>query len=105
MESLSIYIGRPAPSTRRFHRGQLPRRVAARRRPRGVEERLLPQLYDLADDGWLSRAGGHGGAMGEERVVDVCVSVIYVDAGLILAGTPGGIVGLRMVQRLAAVRH
>ena len=85
-------------------RGQLPRRVAARRRPRGIEERL-PQLYDLPDDGWLSRAGGHGGAMGEERVVDVCVSVIYVDAGLILAGTPGGIVGLRMVQRLAAVRH
>ena len=49
--------------------------------------RLLPQLYDLPDDGWLSRAGGHGGAMGEERVVDVCVSVIY-DAGLILARTP-----------------
>ena len=42
----------------------------------------------LANDGRLSRAGGHGGAVGEERVVDVCVSVIYVlDAGLILAGT------------------
>ena len=71
-------------------------------------------VYDLANDGRLSRAGGHGGAVGEERVVDVCVSVIYVDAGLILAGTPGGILGLRSWWRcqiklkapwLAAVRH
>ena len=68
---------RPDGRGRRLPRGQLPCRLPARRRPRGVEERL-PQLYDLPDDGWLSRAGGHGGAMGEERLVDVvplgCIS-------------------------------
>ena len=73
---------RPDGPGRRLPRGQLPRRVAARRRPRGVEERLLPQLHDLPDDGWLSRAGGHGGAVGEERVVDVvplgCISYLCV---------------------------
>ena len=79
---------RPDGPGRRHPRGQLPRRVAARRRPRGVEERL-PQLYDLANDGRLSRAGGHGGAVGEERVVDVCVSVIYVRCRTYSGGDSG----------------
>ena len=60
----------------------------------------------LANDGRLSRAGGHGGAVGEERVVDVCVSVIYVKMpDLFWRGLrEGSWVG--MVQRLAAViRH
>ena len=51
------------------------------------EAETEPKRRAVDYDGRLSRAGGHGGAVGEERVVDVCVSVIYVsDAGLILAG-------------------
>jgi hypothetical protein len=56
--------------------------------------RLLPQLYDLPDDGWLSRAGGHGGAMGEERVVDVVPlgRLSFISCQTYLAGR--GILGL-----------
>ena len=75
---------RPDGPGRRLPRGQLPRRVAPRRRPRGVEERL-PQLHDLAYDGRLSRAGGHGGAVGEERFVDVVPlgRLIFISYGVL----------------------
>ena len=69
------------------------------------EAETEPKRRAVDYDGRLSRAGGHGGAMGEERVVDVCVSVIYGMPDLFWRGLrEGSWVG--MVQRLAAViRH
>ena len=70
------------------------------------EAETEPKRRAVDYDGRLSRAGGHGGAVGEERVVDVCVSVIYVKMpDLFWRGLrEGSWVG--MVQRLAAViRH